>query len=72
MAAKTVVATVFGAVVAGVSFAVTQALFDRRDVGVSLGDPGALRVVVASVLLAPVARSPGWHWVPSSGTPPPP
>ncbi|MFE9661106.1 ABC transporter permease subunit [Streptomyces sp. NPDC005955] len=63
MAAKavvvTVVTTVFGTVVAGLSFAVTQALFDRRDVGVSLGDPGALRVVVASALLAPVCALAG-------------
>ncbi|OMI39706.1 ABC transporter permease subunit [Streptomyces sparsogenes] len=58
MAAKAVVVTavtaVFGAFVAGVSFAATQAILDRRGLGVSLGDPGALRVVVASALLAPL------------------
>ncbi|MFJ8751661.1 ABC transporter permease subunit [Streptomyces sp. NPDC102441] len=58
MAAKavvvTVVTTVFGTVVAGVSFAVTQAVLDLRDAGVSIGDPGAFRVVLASALLAPV------------------
>ncbi|MFI1849726.1 ABC transporter permease [Streptomyces sp. NPDC020480] len=58
MAAKAVVvavvAAVFGAFVAGVSFAATQAILDQRGAGVSLGDPGALRVVVASALLAPL------------------
>ncbi|MEU7241882.1 ABC transporter permease [Streptomyces sparsogenes] len=58
MAAKAVVVTavaaVFGALVAGVSFAATQAILDQRDAGVSLDDPGALRVVVASALLAPL------------------
>ena len=55
----TVVTTVFGVVVAGVSFAVTQAILDRRDAGVSIGDPGALRVVLASALLAPVCALAG-------------
>ncbi|MFI0861580.1 ABC transporter permease subunit [Streptomyces smyrnaeus] len=63
MAAKavvvTVVTTVFGLVVVGVSFAVTQAILDRRDAGVSLGDPGAFRVVAASALLAPVCALAG-------------
>lgn len=58
MAAKAVVvaavAAVFGAFIAGVSFAATQAILDQRGAGVSLGDPGALRVVVASALLAPL------------------
>jgi ABC-2 type transport system permease protein len=58
MAAKAAVvaavAAVFGAFVAGVSFAATQAILDRRGAGVSLDDPGALRVVVASALLAPL------------------
>ncbi|QEU95368.1 ABC transporter permease [Streptomyces kanamyceticus] len=57
IAAKTaVVAAVLcalGAAVAGVSFGVTQALL-RDEGGLSLGDPGALRAVVASALLAPV------------------
>ncbi len=55
----TVVTTVFGVVVAGVSFAVTQAILDRRDAGVSIGDPGAFRVVLASALLAPVCALAG-------------
>lgn len=58
MAAKTVVvtavATVFGAIVAGTSFALTQAILAGRDAGLSMSHPGALRVVVASALLAPV------------------
>lgn len=63
MAAKAVVVaavtTAFGAFVAGASFALTQAILDRRGVGVSIGDPGALRVVVASALLAPVCALAG-------------
>ncbi|MEE1792989.1 ABC transporter permease [Streptomyces sp. BE308] len=44
---------VLGAVVAGASFGVTQAiLHDHR--GMSLGDPGAVRAVAASALLAPL------------------
>jgi hypothetical protein len=50
----TAVMTVFGALVAGTSFAVTQAILDGRGQGVPIGHPGALRVVVASALLAPV------------------
>ncbi|OSP39351.1 ABC transporter permease [Streptomyces sp. 13-12-16] len=64
MAAKavvvTVVTTVFGAFVAGVSFTVTQAILDGRDAGVSIGDPGAFRVVLASALLAPVCALVGF------------
>ncbi|MFE0806323.1 ABC transporter permease subunit [Streptomyces sp. NPDC058848] len=63
MAAKavvvTLVTTVFGAFVAGVSFTVTQAILDGRDAGVSIGDPGAFRVVLASALLAPVCALAG-------------
>ncbi|MFI6082525.1 ABC transporter permease [Streptomyces sp. NPDC051217] len=58
MAAKvcvlTAVMTVFGAVVAVLSFWLSQAILARHDAGVSLADPGALRVFVASTLLAPV------------------
>ncbi|MEU5719082.1 ABC transporter permease subunit [Streptomyces sp. NPDC020403] len=58
MAAKTVVvtavATVFGLIVAGASFGLTQAILDGRDAGISISYPGALRAVVASALLAPV------------------
>ncbi|HEX2316691.1 MAG TPA: ABC transporter permease [Thermomonospora sp.] len=64
MAAKAAVlaafTTVFGVVVAGASFGLTQAILDHRDVGVSLGDPGALRVVLASALLAPVCALAGF------------
>ncbi|MFH8728076.1 ABC transporter permease subunit [Streptomyces termitum] len=63
MAAKAVVValvtTVFGAVAAGASFAVTQGTLGLRDAGASLGDPGALRVVLASALLAPVCALAG-------------
>ncbi|MGV9880389.1 ABC transporter permease [Streptomyces sp. NPDC003006] len=57
VAAKIAVVTAvlcgLGAVVAGVSFGVTQALL-REEGGLSIGDDGALRAVVASALLAPV------------------
>lgn len=63
MAAKalvlTAVTTVFGAGVALASFASTQAILSARDASVSLDHPGALRVVVASALLAPVAALAG-------------
>ena len=59
MAAKVVVATVvflvFGAVLAAVSFWSTQAVLHGRHAGLSIGYPGALRVVIASALLAPLA-----------------
>ncbi|MFR9724934.1 ABC transporter permease [Streptomyces sp. MS19] len=58
MAAKAVVLTAvtvpFGVAVAAVSFWATQAILHRVGVGVPLGHPGALRVLVASALLAPV------------------
>ncbi|WP_455362071.1 ABC transporter permease [Streptomyces sp. SYSU K21746] len=63
MAAKavvvTAVTTVFGAFVAGASFGLTQAILDGRDAGISIGHPGALRVVLASALLAPVCALAG-------------
>lgn len=63
MAAKVAVlaavTTVFGALVALVSFFSTQAILSGRDIGVSIGHPGALRVVVASALLTPVAALAG-------------
>jgi hypothetical protein len=63
MAAKAVVvaavATAFGAFVAGTSFVLTQAILDRRDAGVPIDHPGALRVVLASALLAPVCALAG-------------
>jgi ABC-2 type transport system permease protein len=59
MAAKlcviSMVMTGFGAVVAAASFALTQAILSGRHAGVSIGYPGALRVVVASALLAPLS-----------------
>ncbi|MFI0357419.1 ABC transporter permease subunit [Actinomadura sp. 9N407] len=63
MAAKVVVVaavtTAFGALVAGISFGLTQAILDGRGVGISIGDPGALSVVAASTLLAPVCALAG-------------
>lgn len=49
------VMTGFGAIVAAASFGVTQAILSGRHAGVSIGYPGALRVVVASALLAPLS-----------------
>lgn len=49
------VTTVFGAVVSVASFGLTQAVLSGRDAGVAFGHPGALRLVVASALLAPVS-----------------
>ncbi|MEW1791039.1 ABC transporter permease [Streptomyces niveus] len=58
MAAKVgvlaLVMTGYGAVVAALSFWLSQAILARRDAGVSIGDPGSLRLVAASALLAPV------------------
>jgi hypothetical protein len=47
--------TVYGALVAGASYAASQAILDGRGLGVPIGHPGAWRVVVASSLLAPVS-----------------
>ncbi|MEU1889885.1 ABC transporter permease [Streptomyces pristinaespiralis] len=49
------VVTVFGVIVAVASFASTQAILSTKGAGVSLDHPGAVRVIVASALLAPVA-----------------
>ncbi|MER6127461.1 ABC transporter permease [Streptomyces sp. NPDC001795] len=54
VAVVTAVMTLYGALIAGASFAATQAILDGRGRGVPIGHPGALRVVVASALLAPV------------------
>ncbi|MEV2229096.1 ABC transporter permease [Streptomyces phaeochromogenes] len=51
----TAVTTVFGAAVAAASFGLTQAVLSGRHIGVPIDHPGALRVVVASALLAPVS-----------------
>ena len=59
LVAKTVVVGVvmlgYGAIVAGTSFAVTQAILSGRDIGLSLSYPGVWRVIVASALMAPVS-----------------
>ncbi|MFE7077172.1 ABC transporter permease [Streptomyces sp. NPDC057620] len=49
------VTTVFGAVVSAASFGLTQAVLSGRGAGVAIDHPGALRLVVASALLAPVS-----------------
>ncbi|WP_035849576.1 ABC transporter permease [Kitasatospora azatica] len=58
MAAKvlvvTAVMTAYGVLVSGCSFWLTQAVLSGRHVGLSIGYPGALRLVVASALVAPV------------------
>ncbi|WP_106401187.1 ABC transporter permease [Actinocorallia populi] len=59
LAAKAVVltmtATAFGAFVASTSFVLTQAVLNGKGVGVPISHPGALRLVLASALLAPVS-----------------
>ncbi|MFI6642036.1 ABC transporter permease [Streptomyces sp. NPDC050504] len=63
MAAKAVVvaavSTGFGAVVALASFSGSQAVLGTRDANIAFGDPGTLRVVVASALLAPLCALTG-------------
>ncbi|MFE0647231.1 ABC transporter permease [Streptomyces sp. NPDC059534] len=54
------VMVVYGALVAGVSFAATQAVLDGRGVGMAIGDDGVLRAVAASALLAPVCALAGF------------
>lgn len=49
------VMTVFGVLVAVTSFASTQAILATEGAGVSIDRPGAVRVIVASALLAPVS-----------------
>ncbi|MCP2167271.1 ABC transporter permease subunit [Goodfellowiella coeruleoviolacea] len=44
-----------GAVVTAASFGASQAILSGRQIGVSLTDPGVLRVLAADALLAPVA-----------------
>lgn len=53
------VMTVFGTVVAAASFGLTQAILSGRHAGVSLSYPGALRIVVASALFAPLSALTG-------------
>lgn len=58
MAAKALVVgavmTVVGAVAAGASFGVSQAILADRNAGYSLADPGVLRAVAATALFVPV------------------
>jgi ABC-2 type transport system permease protein len=49
----------YGAVIAAVSFALTQTILSGRHIGLSIEYPGALRAVVASALLAPVCAMVG-------------
>lgn len=51
VAVATAVTTVCGVFVATASFGLTQAIFNGRNLGTH---PGALRIVLASALLAPV------------------
>jgi ABC-2 type transport system permease protein len=53
------VTTVLGAVTATASFGLTQAILSARHIGISVGYPGALRVIVASALLAPLSALAG-------------
>ncbi|WP_329454079.1 ABC transporter permease [Streptomyces sp. NBC_01497] len=63
MAAKTVVVlavtTGFGVIVAGASFGLTQAILGRRGADVPITYPGALTLMLASALLAPVCALTG-------------
>ncbi|GAA3041954.1 hypothetical protein GCM10020229_61450 [Kitasatospora albolonga] len=63
MAAKALVlaavTSVFGVLLAAVSFWLTQAQFARYDAAVMLDHPGALRLLLASALLAPVSALAG-------------
>jgi hypothetical protein len=49
------VTSVLGAVAAAASFGLTQLILSSHHAGVSIGHPGAWRVVVASALLAPLS-----------------
>jgi ABC-2 type transport system permease protein len=59
MAAKvsiiTAVTTALGTVTAAASFGLTQAILSSRHAGISISYPGALQVVAASALLAPLS-----------------
>jgi ABC-2 type transport system permease protein len=55
----TAVMTGFGVVVAAASFGVVQTILSGRHAEVTIGSPGALRVVVASALLAPLSALAG-------------
>ncbi|MFD0856208.1 ABC transporter permease subunit, partial [Actinomadura adrarensis] len=51
--------TLFGALLAAASFFLTQAILNTQNAGVPITHPGALRVVIASALLAPVCALAG-------------
>ncbi|MGW4897455.1 ABC transporter permease [Kitasatospora sp. NPDC004240] len=55
----TAVMTGYGAVVAGTSFVLAQAVLSGRGAGVSITHPGALRFVAAAALFAPVCALTG-------------
>lgn len=55
----TAVMTGFGAVVSAASFGVVQTILSGRHAEVTIGYPGALRIVVASALLAPLSALAG-------------
>jgi ABC-2 type transport system permease protein len=59
VAVLTGVMTGFGAVVSAASFGVVQTILSGRHAEVTIGYPGALRIVVASALLAPLAALTG-------------
>jgi ABC-2 type transport system permease protein len=59
MAVLASVMTAFGALAAMISFLVTQAILAGMHAGVSISYPGALRVVVASAVLAPLSALAG-------------
>jgi hypothetical protein len=50
----TAVMVVVGAIAAGTSFGLSQAILSGRQVGYSIGDPGAPQAIAASSLLVPV------------------
>lgn len=51
--------TVVGAIIAGVSLGVSQAILDGRHLGLSINDPGVLRATAGSALLPPVCALTG-------------
>jgi ABC-2 type transport system permease protein len=59
VAVLTVIMTGFGAVVSAASFGVVQTILSGRHAEVTIAYPGALRIVVASALLAPLSALAG-------------
>ncbi|MFC9324439.1 ABC transporter permease [Kitasatospora sp. NPDC057015] len=60
LAVVTAVMLVYGALVAGTSFGVSQAILSGRHIGLPIDYPGAWRGVLASALLAPVCALTGF------------